>query len=151
MKLFAGILAVVFLMTSPAVASWKWDRQTSTLDPQQILFAYQSNVEPWDRVDCKHERASVGVHEWDVYCKVGLKMHRYGVHLVLSYYPKTIHGGSSYEVLYWVTDWTGVQPVSDSTTIWIHQKDLDARAVVIEAAQGVENDLSSLSLTVKTE
>jgi hypothetical protein len=117
--------------------------------PEDIRFSYQQNVEPWDQYSCKHERANVGVHEWDVYCKVGNKVHRYGVHLVLSWYPRTIHGGSAYELLYWVTDWTGSRPASDSTAIWFHQREEGAKAAVIEAAQGVENDLSSLRLTIK--
>lgn len=86
---------------------------------------------------------------WDVYCKVGSQVHRYGVHLALSYYPRTIHGGSAYELLYWVTDWSAAQPASSSTTMWFHQKEPDSKAVVIEAAQGIENDLSSLRLTIK--
>jgi hypothetical protein len=118
------------------------------LELKDFNFTYQSNVEPWDSVTCKHEKATVGMFEWDVYCLVGRKVHRYSVHLVLSFYPLTRYGGSAYELLYWVTDWTTPRPVSDSTTTWFHQKLPDSKAAVIEAAQGIENDLSSLRLTV---
>lgn len=151
MKVISGILTMIFLLAGPVFAAGDTEKQTAVLDPLQISFAYQSNVEPWERFDCKHEKASVGLHEWDVYCKVGTKVHRYGVHLVLSYYARTIYGGSAYELLYWVTDWTAARPASDSTTIWFHQRELDSRAAVIEAAQGVENDLSSLRLVIKVK
>lgn len=149
MYVLSCVFAFLFLMAGSTLAQGASEKTTPTLDPLQLGFVYQSNLEPWERFTCKHEKASVGLHEWDVYCKVGERVHRYGVHLVLSYYSRTVYGGSAYEMLYWVTDWTGTRPASDSTTIWFHQKELDSRAVVIEAAQGIENDLSSLRLLIK--
>ena len=147
-KLFVG--CCLLLGTGDIYAN-QLGHKAFVVEPDQINFSYQSNVEPWELFSCKHEKSTVGLHEWDVYCKVEAKVHRYSVHLVLSYYTKTIYGGSAYELLYWVTDWSFGRPASNSTTMWFHQKELDSKATVIEAAQGVENDLSSLRLVIKVK
>jgi hypothetical protein len=134
---------------APALSQPEARNDALTLRPEQLAFHYQESVDPWRRFACKHEKADVGVYEWDAYCKIDGVVHRYGVHLVLSYYPRTVYGHGAYEILYWVTDrtvrdeWTG-----HSSTIWIHLDDEKSRARVIELAQGVENDLAALGLTI---
>ena len=145
LTLFLGILTLIFFSDLGRSDSQK---VAKGLQQKDFSFIYQSNVEPWGSVACKHEKASVGEYEWDVYCLVGRRVHRYGVHLVLSFYPRTRYGGSAYELLYWVTDWTTPTAVSDSTTVWFHQSLPETKTSVIEAAQGIENDLSSLRLTI---
>ncbi|MEZ4750261.1 MAG: hypothetical protein R3B54_06445 [Bdellovibrionota bacterium] len=104
------------------------------------------------QVACDHKKADVGVYEWDVECNVDGKLHSYFVHLALHFYPKTIHGKNAYELLYWVTDMTeAAHPKHDSSTIWIHNGSEQNYMRVLEASQGIENDLAYLKLTIKLE
>lgn len=115
----------------------------------EITFQYISLTED-KAITCTHEKADVGLHEWDVTCEVGSKVHKYFVHLVLHFYPKTVHGTNAYELLYWVTDMTDQnKPRHDSSTIWIHNSQEDNFMKVLEASQGIENDLAYLKLIVK--
>ena len=112
------IFCLWFLVAaSPALAA----ERAVAVDPDQLTFVYQELLEPFDRTDCKHEKSDVGLFEWDVYCKLGTRVHEFAVHLVLSRYGRTRYGLSAYEMLYWVTDRS--QPrvrEFDSTTVWFH-------------------------------
>lgn len=112
----------------------------------ELQFTQQSLLEPFEAEACTYVKSAVGAHEFDVNC--GEK--KYSVHLVLSHYPKTQHGTSAYELLYWVTDFTDpFKPVSDSTTLWIHNSLSENRMTVLEAAQGVQNDTAQLRMVLK--
>lgn len=119
------------------------------LTGSEISFRYQRLVEPWEEGSCEHAPAATFA-DWNVTCREGDRVLKYIVHLVLSFYPKTIHGVSAYELLYWVTDFTDPSsPKSTSTTLWIHNSETGNRLSVIEASQGVEGDLAALRLTLK--
>lgn len=139
-RLFAAAAALAsFWSSAPARA-----QAAETME-----FTYQDNLEPWPTYACRHEKASVGVYEWDVTCDVGGAKHTYSVHLALTFYPKTRFGGGAYELLYWVTDWTDkLNPKDTSVTTWTHLASTDARAAVMEASLGVENDRASLKLVL---
>lgn len=120
--------------------------------PDQLQFRYQKNLEPWESAPCFHQKASVGLYEWDVECTLNRKRHLFFVHLVTSYYAQTIHGTSAYEILYWVTDMTHTGAARhDSSTVWVHNSHPENRMRVLEAAQGVEDDGASLRLVVRLE
>jgi hypothetical protein len=139
------VLIIAGLLPSVADAS----QNSFRLDPEQLEFRYQELLEPFDQVECKHEKAAVGLFEWDVYCKLGEQIHVFAVHLVLSRYGRTRYGESAYELLYWVTDRSQSQVrVFDSSTLWIHLDQAQTRASVIETSVGIENDLAALRLAI---
>jgi hypothetical protein len=116
----------------------------------QMSFRYQENLEPWASADCKHERATSGLFEWNVYCDVGGTVHAYGVHLVLSFYERTRRGPSAYELLYWVTDRTRTPALGfTSTSLWFYNTQDTNRAALMEVGLGVENDAASLWLSLE--
>ncbi|MCB0405606.1 MAG: hypothetical protein KDD51_12550 [Bdellovibrionales bacterium] len=114
-----------------------------------IQFQYISLADA-RQFSCVHHKSEIGLYEWDVECGVDGKAHTYFVHLVLNFYPKTIHGENAYELLYWVTDMTDPHhPKNDSSTIWIHNGHEQNFMKVLEASQGIEDDLAYLKLTLK--
>ena len=128
----------------------KSSAQSLQLEPKSIEFTYQSNLEPFATGECQHQKSPVGLFEWDVRCVIEGQVRKYAVHLAVSYYQKTQHGLSAYEVLYWVTDWTSAtKPISDSSTIWFHNSHKENRATVVEVSQGIENDIASLRLLIR--
>ena len=126
-----------------------FEKSALALQSTQISFIHQENVEPWDSSQCFHKLSVVGLFEWDVVCFKNGKYLKYSVHLVVNRYPKTRLGGAGYEILYWVTDWTDPsQPGSTSNSLFMHMATPDERALVVESATGIDNDMSSLRLTI---
>jgi len=116
------------------------------VEPAKMIFSIQENVEPFSRYSCNVDKSPVGLFEYDVQCATDRTVRKFAVHLVVQFHPKTQYGLSAYEVLYWVTDWNQPQWRNTSTTLWIHNDTENNRARMIEMAQGIENDLSSLQL-----
>jgi hypothetical protein len=118
------------------------------LDPAQLSFLYQQNDDPWDSAPCTHVKANEFL-DWDVTCQFQGTKHTYQVHLGVARYGKTRFGLSAYEILYWIVDATNARDLRwGSQTSWLHAKDAETTATVLELAQGVENDASSLRLTI---
>ncbi|MCB0417993.1 MAG: hypothetical protein H6617_10870 [Bdellovibrionaceae bacterium] len=129
-----------------AIPIWASELRTADIQFQYISLTSERQF------SCTHQKSEVGLYEWDVQCEVDGKAHNYFVHLALHFYPKTIHGTNAYELLYWVTDMTDPRnPKHDSSTIWIHNGSKENYMRVLEASQGIENDLAYLKLTVKLE
>ena len=119
------------------------------LEPGQITFLHQDNVEPWDASPCSHKLSTVGLFEWDVVCFKNGNWQKYAVHLVLSRYERTAFGGAGYELLYWITDWADPRsPRSTSTSMFIHLAKTEEKALVVDAVTGIENDMAGLRLSL---
>jgi hypothetical protein len=119
------------------------------LEPSQMTFRYQRLVGGFENFPCRHEKASVGLYEWDVFCDLNGETHKYFVHLVLQFYPQTSHGTNAYELLYWVTDVTDPMAARhDSSSLWFHNSSPDNFLKVLEASQGIEDDHAYLKLTL---
>ena len=117
-------------------------------EAERIKFEYQELIEPFNKYDCSHVKSSVGLYEWDVQCSVDGFLKKYFVHLVKSFYPKTIFGVNAYEILYWVTDTTlSTDYKHNSVSIWLHNSSNENKLNLLETFLGVENDLAALRLT----
>lgn len=115
--------------------------------PEQLHFEYQELVEPYTKFECSHQKANVGIYDWDVLCEGKDFTRKYFAHVAVSFYPKTVFGVNSYEVLYWVTDATNAKKyLHSSSTIWMHNSSRENTLHVLEVSQGVENDLAALKL-----
>lgn len=117
----------------------------------ELRFEYQQLTGDFQKFSCAHEKASVGLFEWDVVCQEANREHRYFVHLVLNRYRKTSLGKGSYELLYWVTDMSQARPAHDSMTLWLHNSDEAHHMAATEASLGVEDDQAYLKLTLRLE
>ena len=120
---------------------------SQTNSPEQLDFKYKELVEPFNEYPCHHQKASVGIYDWDVSCLVRGNVRKYFAHMAVSLYPKTNFGVNSYEILYWVTDKTDSKKnLNTSSTIWVHNSSPENVMRVLEVSQGIENDLSALKL-----
>lgn len=131
----------LFLWAVPALAL--------ELGSDQLTFRYQQINEPYGVIPCTQEKLPVGLFEWKVTCQNEREKHEYFVHLVVQFYPQTIHGKNAYEVLYWVTDLTTMPTKHDSSTIWIHNNESTSFIKVLELSQGIEDDNAYLRLAVR--
>ena len=114
---------------------------------QNFEFAYVENLEPYQVFSCSHQKASVGLYEWDVDCNVRSKKIRFWVHLAVSEFQKTGFGNNAYEVLYWVTEPVSTSHRNSSTSLWIHNSEEKNQMNRLVASLGVEEDNASLRLT----
>ncbi len=122
--------------------------QTSLRDAE-IRFQYQDLLDPYTTHACEWKKSTVGLYEYDVTCEVDLVKRVFFVHLVLQWYPKTIHGVSAYELLYWVTDFTSMsKPKNYSMTVWSHNSVTENRLQFLDAALGIDSDLAYLKLQI---
>ena len=117
--------------------------------PETMNFIYET-VDGSERWNCSHEVANADSQDWDVKCQDGSGHYRkYSVHLWLSRYNRVRENLTSYELLYWVTDWSDAQnPKSQSVTIWHHIKNV-ADLAGIDASIGVDGDLAALQLKMR--
>lgn len=114
-----------------------------------FFFEYVENLDPGEVFPCIHEKASVGLFEWDVVCKVHQKEYRFFVHLAVQEYQKTKFGKNAYEILYWVTHRDSPLPHRhSSTSIWIHNSEEMNRMNRFVSSLGIEEDNASLRLTL---
>jgi hypothetical protein len=117
-----------------------------------LLFEYVENLDPGEVFPCAHEKASVGLFEWDVVCKIRNKELRFFVHLAVQEYQKTKFGKNAYEILYWVTHRDSPLPHRySSTSIWIHNSEEMNRMNRFVSSLGIEEDNASLRLTLKLQ
>jgi hypothetical protein len=148
--MFATVLLLAAATAAPGGA--RQPSSPSVVAPSNLAltFTYQQNVEPWPSGACVHKPAADDPFGLDVLCEIDGQRRLYAVHLALSFYPRTTHGGSGYELLYWVTDRSVPgSPRFTSVTQWTHLATPDDRAKVIEAFLGVEDDLASLRLEIR--
>ena len=114
---------------------------------KKFEFTFVENLEPYETFPCTHQKASVGLFEWDVECAVREKRIKYWVHLAVSQYPETSFGKNAYEVLYWVTSPDSTTHRHSSTSLWIHNSEEKNRINRLAASLGIDEDNASLRLT----
>ncbi|NBT58590.1 hypothetical protein EBT16_07385 [bacterium] len=105
-------------------------------------------MEPHEVFSCSHEKASVGLYEWDVECTVRGELKRFWVHLAVNKYGKTHFGKNAYEVLYWVTHASSTSHRHSSTSLWIHNSEETNKMNRLISSLGIEEDQASLRLSV---
>lgn len=97
---------------------------------------------------CTHEKASVGLYEWDVKCSARGEIKKFWVHLAVNQYGKTSFGKNGYEVLYWVTNPQNQNHRHSSTSLWIHNSEESNKMNHFVSSLGVEEDRAYLRLSM---
>jgi len=123
--------------------------QSLSLESRGIAFEYTTMEGSTGLIPCKHSKTS-SPYDLDVECMVGKEVHRYSVHLLLNFYTHQSEQKSSYELLYWVTDYTQSKPVYSSSSTWIHNKTLVPQLDKLEVSQGIEQDQAYLKFTYQS-
>lgn len=119
-----------------------------TPELRNFSFDYVQNLEPYEVFSCTHEKASVGLYEWNVDCNFRGSIKRFWVHLAASKYGKTSFGQNAYEVLYWVTNADSQTHRHSSTSLWIHNSEETNQVNRLVSSLGVEEDDAYLRVTL---
>ncbi len=109
------------------------------------MLTFNRQLDEGESFSCTHVVENEAAQDWRVVC--GAK--RYTVHLWVTAYPHASGAAKvSYEVLYWLTDWTDTShPIGNGTTFWFHLKEKSALAG-LDVRLSVDNDNAGLYLNL---
>ena len=137
----SGVMAFGALAPAAGAASGNYK-----LTPEMLRFHYET-VDAGITLDCTHVLQDADAQDWAVTCGTGQDTRKYVVHLWLTEYDRPVLPKQSFELLYWVTDMTPAQPVSNSTTIWYHFRE-PSDLYEIQASISLEQDTAELQLEI---
>ena len=122
--------------------------QNVDLQPGQLTFRYEQ-FDGGSSLSCEKYLADAASQDWDVKCsdETGKVVKSYLVHLWVTVYRRDFEPRTSYEVLYWITDFSRSVPESAGTTVWFHVRDASELSG-IDVSQSVENDTAGLYLSI---
>ena len=136
------ILILVSILLSGRSSQALTVKITPKVQTAQLTFQYISN-DGSVSMDCVHSQIR-DLPDWDVVCGKGTNLQkRYTVHFITKQYNKAVQPITSFEYLYWVTQWESVAPVYSSTSFWIRLKEKTSLQS-IRMYQSVENDYADL-------
>ncbi len=114
------------------------------VESKNLSFQYIPN-EYGAIMDCVHSKIR-DLPDWEVICGKGTpQQKKYSVHFVTKEYQRAVQPVTTFEYLYWVTEWEFVKPVYSSNSFWLRLKEKSS-IHGIRLYQGVENDVASLVL-----
>lgn len=144
-------------------AGWSSTKSTASSPPKTLMwidakmlqFSYQS-LDGGVIIRCTHALANRDNQDWEVKCPDPMQRadRKYIVHLWITGYthpvpqPKDPEMGPelTYEILYWVTDWSDpAKPVNSGTTLWFHLKKF-SEMMALQMNLSVEDDRARLRM-----
>lgn len=126
---------------SMTIAGLAWG---TPVESKNLSFQYIPN-EGTMMMNCVHSQIR-DLPDWEVVCGKGTpQQKKYSVHFITKEYQRAVQPVTTFEYLYWVTEWEFVKPVYSSNSFWIRLKEKTS-VHGIRLYQGVENDVASLVL-----
>ncbi len=148
-QIVAAVAVGFFGLVGMSMSASQAQAQNLDLKPEQLTFRYQQ-YDGETSLGCVEYLANPDSQDWDVKCAdaTGAVVKHYVVHLWVTVYHRTVEPKTSYEVLYWITDFSRATPVGAGTTVWFHVRD-ESQLSGIDVSQSVEDDTAGLYLSIK--
>ena len=144
MKIWILLAGLIGFAASSAFAAGAGGNLKIT--PAMLQFNYMT-FDSGISLDCTQVLSNPDTQDWDVTCGKGTETRKYTVHLWVTEYDRPVLPKQSFEVLYWVTDMTSAQPVSNGTTFWLHFRE-PSDLYQIQARVSLDQDTAGLYLVV---